>query len=94
VLRWSYRADSANCSGAPTSHGELNLPRSGSFATASIPAIVESTEDEWTHDATLAVRLAVRDGDAVGTNAVRAHFDLVRLEPVVDDVIFAGGFDP
>jgi hypothetical protein len=92
VLFWRYRANSATCTGASTAEGELVLPRSGSFATAPIPARFASGA-EWTRNATLEVTLAVRDGDLVGTNAVRAQFDRVVLAPAHDDAFFTDGFE-
>jgi hypothetical protein len=92
ALFWRYRANSATCTGASTTEGELVLPRSGSFASAPIPARFASGA-EWTRNATLEVTLAVRDGDLVGTNAVRAQFDRVVLAPAHDDAFFADGFE-
>ncbi|HRQ64819.1 MAG TPA: hypothetical protein PKZ76_08150 [Xanthomonadaceae bacterium] len=94
VLVWKYRANSAFCTGTPTVQGELILPRSGSFVTSPFPAEFHAPEGEWTHNSTLDLFLEVRDGDLVGTNSVRAHFDRIVLEPTVPSSdIFSDGFE-
>jgi hypothetical protein len=93
-LGWKYRANAAFCTGIPSVEGELVLPRSGSFVTSPFPAEFHSPVSEWTHNATLDLFLVVRDGDLVGTDTVRAHFDRIVFEPtVLGDGIFGDGFE-
>ena len=94
-LHWKYRVNPGGetCSGSTAAEGDLGLPGSSTWGTPLVPALISVAQNEWTRNSSVEVTLVVHENGLSVVGATVGHFDNIRLEPALDDVIFADGFD-
>ena len=94
-LHWSLRTNPGGeiCSGSTAAEGDLGLPGSSTWGTPLVPALISVPQNEWTRNSSVEVTLVVHENGTSTVGATVGHFDDIRLEQALDDVIFADGFD-